>query len=321
VGAALARPRALRGVGRLQAGFLPPGAWPYRDYVIRSFNEDKPFDRFAAEQLAGDELAPGDPDVAVATGFLRHTPYEYNQRDVPKQWADMLADVTDVAGDVFLGLSVGCARCHDHKFDPITHADYYRLQAFFAPMLPRDVPLASPGRQSDAAAATANWERRNADLLAEIAEIEAPYVSQTQAAALAKFPPETQALLAMPPEQRSPFEQQIAGLAYRQIHDPDENPPVKIKDGAHKERHKALKEQLARGEDRPEPIQKVQIVTDVGPVAPPTFVPGSPTHTLEPGCPTVLERDGLRLPAIERPHNRPAGGRRWRSGSPTRPTR
>ena len=120
-----------------------PDAWRYRDYVVRSFSVDKPYDRFLAEQLAGDELDPDDPELRVATGYLRLGPYEYNQRDVGGQWDDILNDITDVTGEVFLGLSIGCARCHDHKFDPILQDDYYRLRAFFAPLMPRDdLPLA-----------------------------------------------------------------------------------------------------------------------------------------------------------------------------------
>ena len=115
-----------------------PDAWRYRDYVVRSFNNDKPYDKFVMEQLAGDEIAPGDPEAIVATGYLRHWIYEYNQRDVRTQWDGILNDVTDVTGDVFLGMGMGCARCHDHKFDPILQKDYYRLRAFFAPMLPRE---------------------------------------------------------------------------------------------------------------------------------------------------------------------------------------
>ena len=96
-----------------------PSAWRYRDYVVRAFNTDKPYDRFVREQLAGDELDPDDPELRVAVGYLRMGTYEYNQRDVHGQWADILNDITDVTGEVFLGLSIGCARCHDHKFDPI----------------------------------------------------------------------------------------------------------------------------------------------------------------------------------------------------------
>ncbi len=86
-----------------------PDAWRYRDYLVRSFNLDKPYDRFLAEQLAGDELDPDDPELRVATGYFRLGPYEYNQRNVAGQWDDILNDITDVTGEVFLGLSIGCA--------------------------------------------------------------------------------------------------------------------------------------------------------------------------------------------------------------------
>jgi hypothetical protein len=280
-----------------------PNAWRYRDYVIRSFNEDKPYDRFVAEQLAGDEVAPDDPNVIVATGYLRHWPYEYNQRDVPKQWADILSDVTDVTGDALLGLSVGCAKCHDHKFDPILQSDYYRLQAFFAPMLPRDdVPLASEAEQATFAKQQAEWERKTAVVRAQIAVIEAPFIRKTAEIALSKFPPETQAILAAPPAGRTPLEQQWAWLAYRQVYDPDENPPVKIdgkKDPALKERYESLKKELAATDaDRPPPLAKGQVVGDVGPVAPPTYLPGDRSHVLEPGTPVVLDGAACKLPPI-----------------------
>ena len=115
-----------------------PHAWRYRDYVIRALNSEKPYDRFVQEQLAGDEIAPGDPEALVATGYLRHWIYEYNQRDARTQWSNILNDVTDVTADVFLGMGMQCARCHDHKFDPILQRDYFRLQAFFRP----DAPMA-----------------------------------------------------------------------------------------------------------------------------------------------------------------------------------
>ena len=125
-----------------------PEAWRYRDYVIRSFNDDKPYDRFILEQLAGDEVAPGDFEALTATGFLRHWIYENNQREIREVREIILNDVTDVTADVFLGLGFGCARCHDHKFDPILQEDYYRLQAFFAPLLPRDdIITAGAGEQ------------------------------------------------------------------------------------------------------------------------------------------------------------------------------
>jgi hypothetical protein len=278
-----------------------PGAWHYRDYVIRSFNDDKPYDRFVAEQLAGDEIAPDDPDVVVATGFLRHGTYEYNQRDVPKQWSEILNEITDVTGDALLGLSVGCARCHDHKFDPISQADYYRLQAFFTPLLPRDELLATPADRAAFTSTNAEWERKTAMARAELAVFEAPYVRKASETALAKFPPSMQAILAAPGTGRTPIEQQWAALAQKQVYDPDEN-PVKVdgKDKAAKERHEVLKKQLAAFDgDRPKPLPRGMIVTDVGPIAPPTCIPGKADAPLEPGAPTVLEGGPLQVPAIQ----------------------
>ncbi len=141
-----------------------PYAWRYRDYVIAAFNNDKPYDRFVREQLAGDELAPEDPEALVATGFLRHTIYEYNNRDARTQWQDMLNDVTDVTADVFLGMGMGCARCHDHKYDPILQKDYYRLQAFFAAMLPCDETVAPKTQRADYQAKERAWEEKTASI-------------------------------------------------------------------------------------------------------------------------------------------------------------
>ena len=113
--------------------FERPNAWRYRDYVIRAFNSDKPYDRFIREQLAGDELFPADPDARIATGFLRMGPWEHTAMSVEAVTRQMfLDDVTHSTATAFLGLTLGCARCHDHKFDPLPTKDYYRMQAVFA---------------------------------------------------------------------------------------------------------------------------------------------------------------------------------------------
>ena len=113
--------------------FELPNAWRYRDYVIRSFNRDKPYDRFVLEQIAGDELFPSDPEAIIATGFLRTGPWEHTGMAVAAVTRQLfLDDVTNHVGQTFLGLTLGCARCHDHKFDPIPTKDYYRMQAVFA---------------------------------------------------------------------------------------------------------------------------------------------------------------------------------------------
>ena len=111
-------------------------AWPYRDWVIRSLNEDKPFDRMIVEQVAGDQLAPNDPDVYAATGFLVAGPHDTvgirNPEGEAQKRANHLDDMIMGTASAFLGLTVHCARCHDHKFDPIRTEDYYRMQAAFA---------------------------------------------------------------------------------------------------------------------------------------------------------------------------------------------
>src|SRR4030095_6789386 len=104
---------------------IRPNAWRYRDYVIKSFNENKPYNRFVQEQIAGDELWPNDPNARVATAFNRHYPDESNARNLMQRRQEILDDITDTTAPVFMGLTYGCARCHNHKFDPILQADYY----------------------------------------------------------------------------------------------------------------------------------------------------------------------------------------------------
>jgi hypothetical protein len=119
--------------GGFSNDFERPNAWRYRDYVIRSFNQDKAFDGFVREQIAGDEIAGGSPEALVATGFMRMGPWEHTGMSVAavtrQEWLD---DVTHSTAATFLGVTMECARCHDHKFDPLPTRDYYRLQAVFA---------------------------------------------------------------------------------------------------------------------------------------------------------------------------------------------
>ena len=110
---------------------VKPNAWRYRDYVIKSFNDDKPFDRFAREQLAGDEIADGGPEAKIATGYYRLGIWDDEPSDPLQSKFDALDDVVATTGQVFLGLTIDCARCHDHKLDPIPQKDYYRLLSFF----------------------------------------------------------------------------------------------------------------------------------------------------------------------------------------------
>lgn len=107
-----------------------PFVWRYRDYVIQSFNSDKPYNRFITEQLAGDELADATPETLIATGYYRLGQWDDEPADPPQAVWDEIDDILSTTSQTFLGLTVGCARCHDHKIDPIPTKDYYRMAAF-----------------------------------------------------------------------------------------------------------------------------------------------------------------------------------------------
>jgi hypothetical protein len=148
---------------------LRPNAWPYRDYVIRAFNEDIPYPQFVHEQLAGDVVGNGDLLTQAATGFLVGGPHDLVGNAVPEvkiqQRMDDMADMVSLTGTTFLGLTVGCARCHDHKFDPISQKDFYSFQAVFAGVEHAERPV----RSADTAA-----RRREAEALAaELARLDA----------------------------------------------------------------------------------------------------------------------------------------------------
>jgi mono/diheme cytochrome c family protein len=277
-----------------------PHAWRYRDYVITAFNNDKPYDRFVKEQLAGDELWPDQPEAMVAATFLRNWIYEYNNRDVKGQWTTILNDLTDTTGDLFLGLGMQCARCHDHKFDPILQKDYYRLQAFFAPILPRDdLPLATPQERETYQEKLHKWEEATAEIRREIGVIEAPHLKAAGDGAIKKFPEDIQEVIHKPVPERMPYEHQIAELAYRQViyeHNRFQN---RIK-GDEKDKWEALKRKLAEFDSRkPEAFPPAFTVTDVGSNAPPTIIPkGKKQDPIAPGFLTLFDDRPAVIPLV-----------------------
>lgn len=134
-----------------------PNAWRYRDYVIRSFNDDKPYDRFVREQIAGDELPDGGNDGLIATGFYRLGQWDDEPADKELAVYEVLDDIITTTAQGFLGLTVNCARCHDHKIDPIPQRDYYSLLAFFKGITPNGNPnpnVELPIFEDDAARST-----------------------------------------------------------------------------------------------------------------------------------------------------------------------
>ena len=144
-----------------------PGMWRYRDWVIASLNADQPYDQFVREQVAGDEFGSADHAQLVAAGFHRLGPVRRNagNQEVAGSRNEVLTEMTNAVGSVFLGLTIGCARCHDHKFDPLLQTDYYRLEAFLAATHEHDLSLASDAEQ-------AAWRQQTDELKAEIKRAE-----------------------------------------------------------------------------------------------------------------------------------------------------
>jgi len=185
-----------------------PHAWRYRDYVVRAFNEDKPYDQFIREQLAGDELYPKNNDALIATAFNLLGPDMVDSADQIQRRRNTLNDMTDTAALAFLGLTMGCARCHDHKFEPIAQRDYYGLQAFFAPAKFRgDWPVPSPAERQTHAAAMATYQEQTKALQTLLSALEAPYRQSLYERKLAKLSSEAQSAHRTPQHQRTPEEE------------------------------------------------------------------------------------------------------------------
>jgi hypothetical protein len=181
-----------------------PDAWRYRDYVIASFNSDKPYDRFITEQLAGDELFPEQAEALIATGFNLLSPDMTDASDQGKRRQDTLNDMTDTAGLVFLGLTLGCARCHDHKFEPIPQSDYYRFQSFFTQAtFRRDLPIASPSERTLHEEAAQRYASLVKPIREALSDLEAPYRRQLYEKRLAGLADEARAAHETPAEKRT----------------------------------------------------------------------------------------------------------------------
>ncbi len=258
-----------------------PYAYRYRDYVIRAFNTNKPFDRFLIEQLAGDELfdyraakrlTPEDVETLAATGFWRTAPdatYSTEQNFIPERM-DVIAGQIEVLGSAVMGLSVGCARCHDHKYDPIPTRDYYRLVSILTPAydpfhwLPPVFPCGGVGAKCDEKTtryiqptATPEWE--------EVAAFNAPIearVKELQAAA----------------------------------------------DTAKTEDKPALNEQVKKERGKLKPLPLVRALFDLGPEPPPTRIllrgdPTTPGALVAPGAPSILSAPGRDYRLEPLPHS------------------
>jgi len=253
-----------------------PDTWRYRDYVIRSLNENKPYDQFVREQLAADELNPDDPDALIATAFLRLGIYEWNQRNAEMQWDLILTEMTNVTSEAFLGLGMGCAQCHDHKFDPILQKDYFALQSFLnSTWWPESEPLASPEQKAAFAKQEAGWKEAAAPILTKLDELTDDRKTRNVDFVVGQFPDEIQEIFRKPAAARTAYEEQITQLVQRQIDYGERRLDFEkefAKDETKLEQYKTLTVELAALDSlKPAPLPTAFITTDVGPEPAATF--------------------------------------------------
>ena len=188
-----------------------PNAWRYRDYVIRALNDDKPYNQFVREQLAGDELDAPTHDSLIATGFYRVGPrVGFREKDNPQYRYAYLDDIISTTSRAFMALSVDCARCHDHKFDPISQLDYYRMMAIFFPYVRYDHPLAPEDQVRVYEEQKTVVEEFLKPLKNRIAEIQAPYRDIAFKEKLKTFPEDIQIAVHTPEEKRTPGQKLLA---------------------------------------------------------------------------------------------------------------
>jgi hypothetical protein len=187
-----------------------PSAWRYRDYVVKSFNDDKPFDRFILEQLAGDEFAAGKDvrahaDLWIATGMNRCGPVHVVSGNLDAEIVrqEVLTEMVMGIGSAFLGLTLNCARCHDHKFDPISQADYYGLEAFFASAKPKEVDYSTPEERSAVQMRILAIMAKVAPIKTRVGQLDVPYQEKLREGKKARLEEAYRKALAADPKKRT----------------------------------------------------------------------------------------------------------------------
>ncbi|MBM3737703.1 MAG: DUF1553 domain-containing protein [Acidobacteria bacterium] len=196
--------------------FDRPNAWRYRDYVIRAFNADTPYDRFLEEQLAGDEMDEVTHDRLIATGFLRnYAKVGFREKDNPQYRFDYLDDMIATIGRGVLGLTVQCARCHNHKFDPVGQRDYYKLQASLYGYVEVDHPLVPEPEAKAFAAKTLDVNSRIKPLRDQVKLLDLPYEEKLLAEKYRKWPSNIQEAIFTPEEKRTPGQVLLANQIIR----------------------------------------------------------------------------------------------------------
>ena len=271
---------------------IRPDAWRYRDYVIEAFNKDKPYTRFIQEQLAGDELFPDEPAARIATAFNLLGPDMTDSADQPQRRQNTLNDMTDTAALAFLGLTVTCCRCHDHKFEPLPQSDYYRFQAFFAAAdFKHDISLATKEQQADYAAALREYAALIQPAQETLSKLEEPYRKKLYDDLFAKLSEEAKTAHQTPEEQRTAAQKELVEKTARQLHVLPEA-IAKAMSADERAKQQELQKELKRLEaKKPRLPVTMGLRDDVKPIKTFILVQGElkdRAEEVQPGFPTIL---------------------------------
>ena len=292
-----------------------PNNWRYRDYVIAAFNQDKPFDRFLKEQLAGDELWPDSQEARIATGYLAGYPDNTNSRDLLQRKYQIETDMTDLVGETLLGSTIGCARCHNHKQDKISQKEYFQLQAFFS-----NTAFNESYKLKDKTAADADWEKAQAayraatkairdqqdELLAGLDDAAVKYQKE-------RYLTDSQASLFKPESEWTPLDRWVnwrhksvetlraSKVAYLKLSAEDKSDAAYNPANIEKwKKYEELQKQLKEFDKlKPSDVTSVNLTTafELGKDAAPTFVRfggthEKPTEEVQPGLPSLWNAVG-----------------------------
>jgi hypothetical protein len=268
-----------------------PHAWRYRDYVIDAFNRDKPYDQFIKEQIAGDEMFPGNKEALIATGYLRAGQEHLVAGNIDPEMSreEVLTEIATSVGQTFLGLTVNCARCHNHKFDPILQADYYRMQAIFGGASGQEVDIATDAERSAWEAADKAYKERLKPVTDALEQLAKPYEEQIVAERLAKLDPNLQEAWKIAKDNRTPDQKVLARNAKSQV-EPTWDIVVAAMTPEDREKRAALRVQLHQIEaTEPDPLPKAYAYVNNKEAAPQAYVlrMGDPKNRLDPVEPSV----------------------------------
>ena len=305
-----------------------PLAYKYRDYVIRAFNRGVPYDRFLQEQLAGDELFPDDAEALTATGYCRMWADESNASNIHLARQLALNDLTGNLGAVVLGLSIGCAQCHDHKFDPLLQTDFYQLQAFFSGIVLEDkVPMGTHDQLAIYQKQRQDWLEQTAAVRHELHAIEREARIKMAGDRRMKFPQDVLAAIDCLPEERTTMQRQLAFWSERQMEYKNDDLPKHLSEEAKARRNELLKQLADAGANQPKPPREASLMAvaelSVDPPVTRLLDSGSydkPLQELAPHYPVILRRTSTQQPpTFTAPNSRSSGRRselaRWLTAS------